>query len=108
MAEQTTSCTRCGDVDTVTVDGVHGRRCATCPPGLDPVEAAKLAAHGLPGTAGAYIRAHLPAGCFRHDLADHLVDLGRADSAFTYLRAHMARETDQRFAAASQAIGGVR
>lgn len=47
----------------------------------------------------------LPPGPFRTDLAEHMVELQRADSAFAYLAAWLQRAADERFDRASDAIG---
>src|SRR5690348_10110464 len=49
-------CTSCGSPETVTVDGINGKRCADHPPTFDPSTAVELMRRGLPGAAGAYIR----------------------------------------------------
>ena len=46
----------CTSTDTVTVDGINGRRCAEHPPEFSPEVAVELMRRGLPGAAGAYIR----------------------------------------------------
>jgi hypothetical protein len=66
-------CASCGAQGTVLLHPHHGRQ---CPDHITP-----------------------PPGQYRHDLADDMVDLGRADAAFAYLRAWVAREIDARFAA---------
>lgn len=108
MTSPAVGCTSCGSADTVTIDGVNGRRCAACPPGLDPEHAVRLSVRGLPGAAGAYVRATLPTGDYLPDLAEHMVVLGRADAAFTYLGAFLTHEADRRFAAAARALDGAR
>lgn len=64
----------CGDPRTVLIDGHRGRRCPD--------------------------HATLPEGPFRADLAADMVELGRADAAFTYLGVWLAAECDRRFDAA--------
>ncbi|TFV90423.1 hypothetical protein [Blastococcus sp. CT_GayMR16] len=95
-------CTSCGSVDTVTVDGVHGRRCATCPPQFSPTHLEGLAADRR--SVGAYVRS-LPPGPFRPDFAGDLVAMGRVDAAFAYLGFYLRREIGERFDRASDAIG---
>lgn len=90
-------CTSCGSPDTVTVDGVHGRRCGNCPPGFSPTHLVGL--HDDRRDVGAYISS-VPSGGFRADFAADMVDMGRPDAAFAYLGAWLARETDARFARA--------
>jgi hypothetical protein len=41
----------------------------------------------------------VPEGPYRRDLADDMVDLGRAEAAFSYLRAWLAAEVGRRFGA---------
>lgn len=98
MTTTTGGCTSCGSADTVTVDGVHGRRCVACPPGFSVTHYDGLRADH--GDAGAYVRGALPAGQFRRDLAANMVDVGRADVAFAYLHTHLEREIRARFQAA--------
>ena len=49
----------CGTQDTVTLDGVHGRRCADHPPIFDAARAVELAVGGLLDTAFGYCRAEV-------------------------------------------------
>lgn len=89
-------CTGCGSPDTETLDPVHGRRCAACPPRYDPRIALAMGTDG-----GAYARATLPPGRFDRGLADDMLTAGRYDAALAYLAAWLARETGARFAAAA-------
>ena len=75
-------CTSCGSQKTVTLHPHHGRRCSD--------------------------HATLPTGPYRPDLAADMVEFGRADAAFAYLRAHLRREADVRFVKAriALALGG--
>lgn len=75
---QVEGCTGCGTQRTVLLHPHHGRQCP------DHVT--------------------LPDGPFRADLAADMVELGRADRAFTYLRGWLARETDTRFARAAASL----
>lgn len=102
----TTGCTSCGAADTVTIDGVHGRRCADCPPGFSVGHYASLVADRR--DAGAYVRGALPPGPFRQDVAEDMVDVGRADVAFAYLGAYLRRETRDRFQASIDAMAVTR
>lgn len=43
--------------EAATVDGIRGRRCEQHPPRFDPAKAVEIAVNGLPGAAGAYVRA---------------------------------------------------
>lgn len=56
-----TGCTApdCGTQDTVTLDGVHGRRCAEHPPTFNPTIAVELAVAGQLADAYGYCRTHL-------------------------------------------------
>jgi hypothetical protein len=58
-----TGCTApdCGTQDTVTLDGVHGRRCAQHPPTFDVDRAVQLAVSGQLETALGYCRTALAA-----------------------------------------------
>jgi hypothetical protein len=49
----------CGTQNTVTLDGVHGRRCAEHPPTFDPAHAVELAVDGRLETALGYCRAEV-------------------------------------------------
>jgi hypothetical protein len=51
----------CGTQDTVTLDGVHGRRCAQHPPTFDPARAVELAVTGRLDTALGYCRTEMAA-----------------------------------------------
>lgn len=73
-------CTGCGSQATVQLHPRHGRLCPD---------------HAVLPT--------VPDGPFRPDLADDMVQLGRADAAFRYLSAYLSAECDRRFGAA---IGG--
>lgn len=73
-------CSRCGSQKTVLLHPHHGRLCSS--------------------------HITLPPGMFRAGLAADMVDLGRADAAFAYLRAWMAREIDTRFAGPARALAG--
>lgn len=53
-------CTCCGTQKTATVDGIHGRRCAACPPGFDRAHVTRLLEHGWSATALAYLHLELP------------------------------------------------
>lgn len=53
--------TDCGTQDTITLDGVHSRRCAQHPPTFDPQRAVELAVSGRLETALGYCRAEVPA-----------------------------------------------
>lgn len=100
----TQGCTSCGSEKTDTVDGVHGRRCAHCPPAYSAKHLAGLIANGLGVTAYARTVATLPPGCYRPDLADHMIELGRSDAAFAYMQAAFARDIDHRFAELAAAL----
>lgn len=50
-------CTVCGTQQTVTLDGINGRRCAAHPPVFDAERAVTLAVKVGPSAALAYIRA---------------------------------------------------
>lgn len=43
--------------EAATVDGIRGRRCTDHKPTFDPAKAVEIAVNGLPGAAGAYVRA---------------------------------------------------
>lgn len=75
-------CTRCGTQKTVQLHPHHGRLCSS--------------------------HMTLPPGPFRSDLADDIVDFGRADAAFGYLAGWLRREVDRRFAGPIAALGGAR
>lgn len=51
----------CGTQDTVTVDSVHGRRCAEHPPGYSTTHRARLLAAGDYTAAWAYLRTWIAA-----------------------------------------------
>lgn len=56
----TCTATDCRRTDTVTLDGVHGRRCPEHPPTFDPTYAVELArSSGLPAALG-YLRTDFP------------------------------------------------
>lgn len=71
-------CARCGTQRTVQLHPAHGRLCSD--------------------------HATLPVGSYRQGLADDMVDFGRADAAFAHLGAWLAREVDDRFAAAARRL----
>lgn len=102
MPDHNTGCTGCGTQQTATIDGVNGRRCAACPPGLSTRHLADLSADRR--GVGPYLRAllTLPPGGFRRDFAADMVAAGRADAAFIYLGAWLASECDRRFTGASR------
>lgn len=50
-------CTACGSQDTVTLDGHHGRRCGSHPPGFSPDKAVRLMVAGHADEALDYVRA---------------------------------------------------
>ena len=72
---------RCGRRDTVQLHPYRGRLCP---------------AHAQLPT--------VPPGPYRPDFAAELVELGRADAAFGYLRAFLRVEADRRYAAAAGAL----
>lgn len=101
---QRNGCTGCGSLNTVTIDGVRGRRCADCPPSPSAKHLTALVDDQL--DVGPYVRtvATLPPGGYHRGLADDLVEMGRADAAFTYLGAFLAHEIDRRFTAAARRV----
>jgi hypothetical protein len=104
----TAGCTGCGARETVTVDGVNGRRCADCPPRASRQHLDGLAADGVGVVSYARTLVTLPPGGYRRGLAEHMVDLGRADAAFAYLTGWMAHEIGARFDRATARLVGSR
>jgi hypothetical protein len=72
---------RCGDQRTVQLHPNLGRRCS--------------------------VHATVPPGPFRADFAADMVDAGRADAAFAYLAAYLARTADERFGGRIRALAPV-
>jgi hypothetical protein len=64
-------CTGCGTQATVLLHPHEGRRCPAC--------------------------MTIPPGPFRRDLADDMVEIGRAHGAFAYLTGWLLREAGERF-----------
>lgn len=59
MADTRVGCTSCGAEETVTMDGVNGRRCADCPPTYDRAYALALVNDGNLSGACAHLRTML-------------------------------------------------